>query len=71
MQPKVKAALHEIWMAATREDAYRALDHTLELFSAKYPKAMECLNKDREELLAFYDFPAEHWIPGESKVFSF
>jgi len=62
LQPKVKAALHEIWMASTRKDAYKAFDNTLELFSAKYPKAMECLNKDREELLAFYDFPAEHWI---------
>jgi len=62
VQPKVKAALHEIWMASTREDAYKAFDNTLALFSAKYPKAMECLNKDREELLAFYDFPAEHWI---------
>lgn len=62
VQPKVKAALHEIWMASTREDAHKAFDNTLELFSAKYPKAMECLNKDREELLAFYDFPAEHWI---------
>ncbi len=61
MQPKVKAALHEIWMASTRKDAYKAFDNTLEIFSAKYPKAMECLNKDREELLAFYDFPAEHW----------
>lgn len=62
LQPKVKAALHEIWMASTRKDAYKAFDNTLELFSAKYPKAMECLSKDREELLAFYDFPAEHWI---------
>lgn len=62
VQPKVKAALHEIWMASTREDAYKAFDNTFALFSAKYPKAMECLNKDREELLAFYDFPAEHWI---------
>ena len=62
MQPKVKAALHEIWMASTRKDAYKAFDNTLELFGAKYPKAMECLSKDREELLAFYDFPAEHWI---------
>ena len=62
VQPKVKAALHEIWMASTREDAYKAFDNTVELFNAKYPKAMECLNKDREELLAFYDFPAEHWI---------
>jgi putative transposase len=62
VQPKVKAALHEIWMASTREDANKAFDNTIELFSAKYPKAMECLSKDREELLAFYDFPAEHWI---------
>ena len=62
MQPKVKAALHEIWMASSRDDAYKAFDNTLELFGAKYPKAMECLSKDREELLAFYDFPAEHWI---------
>lgn len=62
VQPKVKAALHEIWMASTRKDAYKAFDNTLELFGAKYPKAMECLSKDREELLAFYDFPAEHWI---------
>ena len=62
VQPKVKTALHEIWMASTRKEAYKAFDNTLALFSAKYPKAMECLHKDREELLAFYDFPAEHWI---------
>lgn len=62
MQSKVKAALHEIWMAPTGEKAFKAFDNTLELYSAKYPKAMECLSKDREELLAFYDFPAEHWI---------
>lgn len=62
VQPKVKAALHEIWMASTRKEAYKAFDNTLELFMPKYPRAMECLNKDREELLAFYDFPAEHWI---------
>jgi transposase-like protein len=62
MQPKVKASLHEIWMASTREEAYKAFDNTVALYSAKYPKAMECLAKDKEELLAFYDFPAEHWI---------
>ena len=62
LQPKVKAALHEIWMAATLNAAHKAFDNTLELFGAKYPKAMECLRKDREELLAFYDFPAEHWV---------
>ena len=62
VQPKVKAALHEIWMASTRKEACKAFDNTVELFAPKYPKAMECLSKDREELLAFYDFPAEHWI---------
>jgi putative transposase len=62
VQPKVKTALHEIWMASTRKDAYKAFDNALELFAPKYPKAMEFLSKDREELLAFYDFPAEHWI---------
>jgi transposase-like protein len=62
MQPKVKAALHEIWMAPTREDAERAFDRTVARFEAKYPKAIECLVKDRDALLAFYDFPAEHWV---------
>lgn len=61
MQPKVKAALHEIWMAETRDDALKAFDRALIRFEAKYPGAMERLRKDRDELLAFYDFPAEHW----------
>lgn len=62
IQPKIKEALHSIWMAATKKEAEKALDNTLACFDAKYPKAMECLRKDREELLAFYDFPAEHWM---------
>src|SRR6056297_102447 len=62
VQPKVKAALHDIWMAGTRDDAYKAFDNALERFGAKYAKAMDCLKKDKEELLAFYDFPAEHWL---------
>ncbi len=61
MQPKVKESLQEIWMASTRNDAYKAFDKAIELYSSKYPKAMECLFKDKEEMLAFYDFPAEHW----------
>jgi len=61
IQPKVKKALHEIWMAPTREDAYKAFNVALATYSGKYPKAMECLQKDKEELLAFYDFPAPHW----------
>lgn len=62
MQPKIKQGLHEIWMAATQKDAEKAFDNMLECFAPKYPKAMECLRKDRTELLAFYNFPAEHWV---------
>ncbi len=62
MQPKVKEALHDIWMAESRDKAIAAFDSAITRFSPKYPQAMGCLGKDREELLAFYDFPAEHWI---------
>jgi transposase-like protein len=62
VQPKVKAALHEIWRADTREAAHQAFTRALTRFEAKYPKAMDCLAKDRDELLAFYDYPAEHWV---------
>lgn len=61
MQPKVKQALHDIWQAETREAAYKAFDTCIERFEAKYPKAMTCLAKDKSEMLAFYDYPAEHW----------
>ena len=61
MQPKVKEVLHNIWGAETREDAETTFDHCIERFSPKYPKAMDCLSKDKESLLAFYDFPAENW----------
>ena len=62
VQPKAKSALHEIWMAETKAKAQTALDRFVRSFSPKYPKAVECLLKDREGLLAFYDFPAEHWV---------
>jgi putative transposase len=62
LQAGAKEKLHQIWMADTREHAYEAFDLFVEIYQAKYPKAVECLEKDREELLAFYDFPAEHWI---------
>jgi transposase-like protein len=62
VQPKVKAALHQIWQAETREQAHKAFDTALACFQDKYPKAMECLAKDRQELLAFYDYPAVHWV---------
>jgi len=62
LQSKAKAALHEIWMAETKAQALVAFEQFVTTFEAKYPKAVECLVKDREALLAFYDFPAEHWI---------
>ena len=62
VQPKVKSDLHEIYLAETRDGAHKAFDSTLKRFRDKYPKAMENLEKDRDELLAFYDFPAAHWI---------
>jgi putative transposase len=61
VQPKVKQALHEIWMAPTKEDAYKAFGVAVSTYSDKYPKAMGCLEKDKDEMLAFYDFPAAHW----------
>lgn len=61
MQPKVKEALHNIWQAETREKAYAAFDNCIERFSPKYPKAMECLEKDKDSMLVFYDYPAENW----------
>jgi transposase-like protein len=62
LQPKAKEMLHAIWQAATRTDADQAFDLFVATFEAKYPKATECLSKDRAELMVFYDFPAEHWI---------
>jgi putative transposase len=62
LQPKAKEMLHAVWQAATRHDADQAFDLFVATFEAKYPKATECLSKDRAELLVFYDFPAEHWI---------
>ena len=60
-QAKAKRGLHEIWMAETRAAAARAFDDWIERYEDKYPKASACLARDREELLAFYDFPAVHW----------
>jgi putative transposase len=61
LHTKAKRALHNIWMAETRKDAEAALDVFIETYSRKYEKAAECVAKDRDALLAFYDFPAEHW----------
>ena len=61
LQAKAKRALQDIWMAETRKDAEVAFDGFIESYGVKYEKAVECLSKDREPLLAFYDIPAEHW----------
>jgi putative transposase len=60
-QAKAKSMIHQIWMAETREAANQAFDAFHEDYQAKYPHAADCLAKDRDVLLAFYDFPAEHW----------
>jgi transposase-like protein len=60
-QPKAKRALQEIWMAETKAQAETAFDAFMESYQVKYEKAAQCLARDRDQLLAFYDFPAEHW----------
>lgn len=61
LQPDAKKALWEIYRANTKADATKAFDRFLDTYDAKYPEATQCLAKDRAPLLAFYDFPAEHW----------
>jgi len=62
VQPKAKEMLHDIYLAPSRAKAHQAFDLFLHCFEEKYPGATECLAKDREALLAFYDFPAVHWM---------
>jgi putative transposase len=62
LHEKAKTMLQEIWMAPSRQEASKAFDLFIQTFEAKYPKAVECLVKDRDVLLTFYDFPAEHWV---------
>lgn len=61
VQPKAKQALQEIWRSETNGLAEQAFDVFLATYELKYPKATACLQKDREELLRFYAFPAAHW----------
>ena len=58
---QAKAGLQALWMAATRADAQTAFGQFVSQYQARYPKAVEKLTRDRGNLLAFYDFPAEHW----------
>ena len=61
MQAKAKEKLHQIWMAPDKAEAQSHFDDFISIYEAKYPKAAKCLEKDRDVLLTFYDFPAEHW----------
>jgi putative transposase len=61
LHDKAKADLQDIWMAETKKEASAAFDLFVETYGVKYEKAVAKLVKDRDELLAFYDFPAEHW----------
>ena len=60
-QTKAKDSLHDIWQAETKADAEKAFDLFVKMYEPKYPKAAICLQKDRDEMMAFYDFPAQHW----------
>ena len=60
LQSKAKDKLHEIWMAPDKQEAEIHFDNFIKIYEAKYPNATKCLEKDRDALLAFYDFPAEH-----------
>ena len=60
-QPKAKATLHDIWQAETKADAEKAFDLFIKTYEPKYPKAALSLQKDRDELMAFFDFPAQQW----------
>jgi putative transposase len=62
LQAKAKGMLHDQYLAPTREDALKAFDLFVNSFGDKYPKAVECLVKDKDDLFAFYDFPAAHWL---------
>jgi transposase-like protein len=62
VQSKVKSSIHDIWMAPSKKEAEKSFDLALKQYGTKYVSAMECLSKDREDLLTFYDYPAEHWI---------
>jgi transposase-like protein len=61
LQAKAKERLHQIWMADNKAEAVKNFDAFIQTYEAKYPKATDCLKKDRNVLLTFYDFPAEHW----------
>lgn len=62
IQVHAKPMIHEMYMAPTKEEALKAYDQFMNRYEAKYPRACECLEKDKDVLFTFYDFPAKHWI---------
>lgn len=62
IQPSAKGLIHQMYMAPTKEKALKAYDEFMKCYQAKYPKACECLAKDKEDLFTFYNYPAEHWV---------
>jgi len=61
VQSQAKKRIHDIYLAPTKKEAFQAFDEFVRLYTDKYPKACQCLQKDKAEMLAFYDFPAQHW----------
>ena len=61
LQAKTEQSLRNIWLAPGKQEAERYFDIFIETYKDKYPRAADCLAKDRDVLLTFYDFPAEHW----------
>jgi putative transposase len=61
VQGRAKQLIHEMYLSPTRKAALAAYDQFIDSYQAKYPKATECLAKDKEWLFTFYDFPAQHW----------
>ncbi len=61
LQSNAKSKLHQIWQAANKDEAARNFNYFVNTYEAKYPNAAQCLEKDRDALFTFYDFPAEHW----------
>jgi len=61
LQSKAKSKLHQIWQADNKDEAERHFNDFVNTYEAKYPKAVQCLENDRDALLTFYDFPAKYW----------
>ena len=61
VQPSAKARIHEMYLAPTQKEAFKAYESFLDLYQTKYSKACDCLKKDKDVLFQFYQFPAEHW----------